>query len=105
MSGTKSAASKIYNAMQLKEYSTKTWKEHELHPKVGEYGEEGVIRFIFVMDLLNFCFWSDGGGGGGKGEGEGFQMEYGGRRWKGYWSLVAVLRRALDEGRCLSSFC
>ena len=103
MSGTKSAASKIYNAMQLKEYSTKTWKEHELHPKVGEYGEKGVVKFIFVMDLLNFCFWSDGGGG--KGEGEGFQVEYGRRRWKGYWSLVAALRRALEEGRCLSSSC
>lgn len=37
-------------------------------------------------------FWSD------KLESERFQVEYQGRRWTGYKSLLACLRRALDEG-------
>lgn len=37
-------------------------------------------------------FWSD------QGEDERYQVEYRGKRWTGYNSLVACLRRGLDEG-------
>ena len=37
-------------------------------------------------------FWSE------RTESERFQVEYCGRRWTGYDSLVACLRRALDDG-------
>ena len=37
-------------------------------------------------------FWSD------LSDSERFQVEYRGKRWTGYNSLVASLRRALDEG-------
>ncbi|KAI9872029.1 MAG: hypothetical protein M1830_002134 [Pleopsidium flavum] len=43
------------------------------------------------MDLLNFCFWSE------RGRDDRFAVEYAGKRWTGYWSLVAALKRALDE--------
>lgn len=37
-------------------------------------------------------FWSE------ESESERFQVEYQGRRWTGYKSLLACLRRALDDG-------
>ena len=53
---TKAAAAMIYEQMQKKEYSTKTWSAHELHPKAKD---ESTVAFIFTMDLLNFSFWSE----------------------------------------------
>lgn len=90
MRATKDAAALIYAQMQEKEYSTATWSEHELHPKAKD---ESTVAFIFIMDLLNFSFWSL------LPDEERFAVEYRGRRWTGYWSLVASLQRALDEGR------
>jgi hypothetical protein len=89
MRSTKAAAASIYKMMQQKEYSTSTWDEHELHPKAKD---ESTLSFIFTMDLLNFSFWSE------LPEDERFAVEYRGKTWTGYWSLVAALRRALDEG-------
>lgn len=87
--GCKEAAKTIWTLMQEKEYSTKTWSTHELHPKAKD---ESTVDFIFTMDLLNFCFWSE------KGPDDRFAVEYMGKRWTGYWSLVAAIHRALDEG-------
>lgn len=89
MRGTKAAASSIWALMQEKQYSTRDWSKHELHPKVKD---ERTVDFIFVMDLLNFCFWSDGA------LPEQYAVEYRGKTWTGYWSLVAAIQRALDEG-------
>lgn len=86
---TKAAAQLIWTQMKLRKYSTETWSEHELHPKAKD---EATLNFIFVMDLLNFSFWSE------KFESERFAVEYRGKTWTGYWSLVACLQRALDEG-------
>jgi hypothetical protein len=86
---TKAAAAMIYEQMQNKEYSTKTWSSHELHPQSRDVS---TVAFIFTMDLLNFSFWSE------KDEEERFAVEYRGKKWTGYWSLVAALQRALDEG-------
>jgi hypothetical protein len=86
---TKAAAVMIYDQMQKKEYSTKTWASHELHPKARD---ESTVAFIFTMDLLNFSFWSE------RNDDERFAVEYKGKKWTGYWSLVASLQRALDEG-------
>jgi len=85
---TKAAAELIYDQMQSKEYTTKTWSSHDLHPKEKN---ENTVAFIFTVDLLNFCFWSE------KSADERFAIEYKGKRWTGYWSLVAALQRALDE--------
>src|SRR5271168_260567 len=86
---TKAAAKMIYDEMLKQEYSTKTWASHDLHPKTKD---QSTVAFIFTMDLLNFSFWSE------KQENERFAVEYKGKRWTGYWSLVAALQRALDEG-------
>jgi len=85
---TKAAAGLIYDQMQKKEYSTKTWSSYDLHPKEKD---RSTVAFIFTMDLLNFSFWSE------KSADERFAIEYKGKKWTGYWSLVAALQRALDE--------
>lgn len=88
MRSTKVAAQAILAEMEKREYSTKTWSEHELHPKSKD---ESTVNFIFTMDLLNFSFWSD------KSEEKRFAVVYKGKRWTGYWSLVALLQRALEQ--------
>ncbi|TWU78848.1 hypothetical protein ED733_007524 [Metarhizium rileyi] len=88
MRATKNAAQTIYAQMQKKHYSAATWSEHELHPKTKD---ESTVAFIFTMDLLNFSFWSE------LPDDERFAIEYRGKRWTGYWSLVAAMQRALSE--------
>lgn len=89
MRATKAAAASIYARMQEKAYSTASWSAHELHPKTQD---DDAAAFIFTMDLLNFSFWSE------KPDDERFAVVYKDKRWTGYWSLVASLQRALDEG-------
>ena len=85
---TKAAASMIWRLMQEKEYSPKTWSTHQLHPKDKT---ESTVNFIFAMDLLNFSFWPEDP------TGEPFTVDYDGKKWSGYWSLVACLQRAISE--------
>lgn len=92
MLGTQTAASTIWDSMQEKSYSTQDWSKHELHPKAKD---ESAVAFIFLMDLLNFSFWSDGP--------DVFAVDYRGKRWTGYWSLVACIQRGLDEGISITS--
>lgn len=89
MRSCKNAATGIYAQMQQKNYSTASWSEAELHPKAKD---ESTVAFIFTMDLLNFSFWSE------RPDAERFAVSYRDKRWTGYWSLVASLQRALDEG-------
>ncbi|KAH6851089.1 hypothetical protein B0I37DRAFT_128146 [Chaetomium sp. MPI-CAGE-AT-0009] len=92
MRSCKNAAAVIYGQMQQKQYSPADWSSHELHPNRFDMGDEDTVAFIFTMDLLNFSFWSE------KPKTERFAIEYRGKRWTGYWSLVAALQRALEEG-------
>ncbi|KAI4119421.1 MAG: hypothetical protein LQ345_000667 [Seirophora villosa] len=87
--GTKAAAATIWTLMQEKQYSFKTWSEHTLHPKEKD---EKTVNFIFLMDLLNFCFWSEN-----PDPAQCFSVEYHGQTFTGYWSLVAAIHRALEE--------
>ncbi|RPA79107.1 hypothetical protein BJ508DRAFT_377916 [Ascobolus immersus RN42] len=97
---TYAAAEKIYTAMKTRNYSTQTWASHDLHPGVGKVGfetEEDVVAAVFLIDLLNFSFWSL------RGEEERFGVQYVGKKQTGYWSLCAAVRRALDEGIPITS--
>ncbi|KAK3361051.1 hypothetical protein B0T24DRAFT_539945 [Lasiosphaeria ovina] len=89
MRSCKNAAAAIYAQMQQQEYSAAKWSAHELHPKAKD---EATVAFIFTVDLLNFSFWSE------KPDADRFAVSYRDKRWTGYWSLVAALQRALDEG-------
>lgn len=91
--GTQDAAAIVWSLMQKKGYSRSSWSKHELHPSVDLLGEEATARFIFTMDLLNFCFWSES-----HDSEKGFTIEWQDKKWTGYNALVAALQRALDEG-------
>ena len=89
MRGTKDAATKIQNMMQEKGYSTRVWSLQELHPKAKD---SSTVDFIFLMDLLNFSFWSSS-----LVLDDAYAVEYRGKAWGGYWSLVAAIQRALED--------
>lgn len=90
LSGTKAAADIVWELMQEKQYSTESWSENCPHPKTRD---EDTVNFIFTMNLLNFSFWSE------LPTEERFTVEYNGEKYTGYWSLIAALQRALDEGK------
>jgi hypothetical protein len=95
MRGTKAAAASIWSLIQEKDYSTRDWSKHELHPKAKD---ESTVNFIFLMDLINFSFWSEN-----EAVTRRFAVEFRGKRWMGYWSLVAAIQRALEEGIPITS--
>lgn len=49
-----------------------------------------ILEWTFLLDTLNFCFWSD--------EATLFTCSYAGKRWTGYWSLCAALLKAVEDG-------
>lgn len=53
MYGTRDAANSLYKAMCERKYSTQTWSEHELHPKLGiDVNEVGLVNFVFTLDQI-----------------------------------------------------
>lgn len=95
MRGTKAAAASIWSLIQEKDYSTRDWSKHELHPKAKD---ASTVDVIFLTDLINFSFWSEI-----EAEKQRFAVEFRGKRWMGYWSLVAAIQRALAEGIPITS--
>lgn len=71
-----------------KAYSLSNWKLHELHPSVAD---DHAINFIFAIDTLNFSFWPDFNQ-------KKFTIKYNGNMYTGYWSLVAAIKRAEEDG-------
>ncbi|KAI9599390.1 hypothetical protein BDF19DRAFT_428571 [Syncephalis fuscata] len=67
--------------MEKTPYTTGNWKQHPLHP--NKPTKQPLIgNWIFIIDLLNFSFWSD----------------YNGQSYTGYWALCAAINRAMGEG-------
>ncbi|KAK9238023.1 hypothetical protein V1525DRAFT_402213 [Lipomyces kononenkoae] len=92
----KRAAMSIYSAMQRKSYSTETWSSNVLNPKTKD---ASTVDWIFLVDLLNFSFWSDVDlTDTGKSESNRFTVNWEGKGWTGYWSLCALVNRALAQG-------
>jgi hypothetical protein len=65
--------------------------DDSLHFRDGTWRTAG---WVFVLDALNFCFWSED-----PNPEERWRVEYQGELYDGYWALAAALRRAVDEGR------
>ncbi|KAJ3370891.1 hypothetical protein HDU91_005764, partial [Kappamyces sp. JEL0680] len=80
------AAADILQKMQTIRYSRLSWKEHPLNPKTLD---SRTADWIFLVDLLNFSFWTER-----HPTGQAFQID----GHKGYWSLCAAINRALDAG-------
>ncbi|KAI8328758.1 hypothetical protein BC941DRAFT_463890 [Chlamydoabsidia padenii] len=82
--------------MEQREYSTKTWNQHPLNPKKLDHT---TADWIFLVDLLNFSFWSDLDIADRTiAHPDRYAVEYKGVSYTGYWSLCAAINRALDNG-------
>lgn len=92
LDGVKQTARKIYEMMVKSEVlvDVSRWDLHDLNPKTKD---KAAIDWVFVVDLLNFSFWSDEADNQPK-----YMVRYKGREWTGYWSLCAAVNRAMDEG-------
>lgn len=94
----KKLAKKLVTDFKETNYSTSTWKEHPLHP--NEANDEAA-EWIFVLDSLNFSFWtpdykpqSDFWTPCGK-----YQVDFEYLTHNtGYWALAAAVKRAISEG-------
>jgi len=81
-------ATQLLEAFESNSYSIQDWKKHPLHPKTAD---KEALNFIFVMDSLNFSFWTDK-------DQDKYQVEFDGVTYTGYWALVAAIKRAIQEG-------
>ncbi|GJJ69950.1 hypothetical protein EMPS_02299 [Entomortierella parvispora] len=89
-------AAKIFEAMKKTHYDTSKWKEHPLNPKECN---ANTVDWIFLVDLLNFSFWSDIDiGDTGVPHPDRYRVTFHGVGYTGYWSMVAAVNRALEEG-------
>ncbi|KAI7862222.1 hypothetical protein BDF14DRAFT_1858292 [Spinellus fusiger] len=90
------AAKAILKSMETRSYSTKTWKEHILHPKSADCS---TVDWIFLVDLLNFSFWSDlDTVDASSPHPDRYSVSYKDKAYTGYWSLCAAINKALDKG-------
>lgn len=60
------------------------------HPCHYSDGTAETVRWIFVLDVLNHCFWPDAGA-------PVWTVVYDGTRYSGYWGLAASLKRAMER--------
>ncbi|ANB15556.1 hypothetical protein AWJ20_3184 [Sugiyamaella lignohabitans] len=96
VSGCQTAAKVIHEAMVQQKYSMATWSSHELNPKNPD---ASTVNWILTVDLLNFSFWSENfdSNDTGSPDTQRFAVEYHGKQFTGYWSLVAAINRAVYE--------
>ncbi|KAJ2348125.1 hypothetical protein GGF43_004623 [Coemansia sp. RSA 2618] len=88
--GVRQAAHEILSRMKRTGYSTAEWKKHALTPSIAD---SAAIEWIFVVDTLNFSFWTARAR-----ECEQYAVSLDGTVYRGYWSLCAAVNRAQREG-------
>ncbi|KAJ1867711.1 hypothetical protein LPJ78_000763 [Coemansia sp. RSA 989] len=93
--GISKAAQEIIGRMKQTGYSTKEWKRHTLTPSVAN---SAAIEWIFVVDVLNFSFWSSQ-----KDACSQYTVTLDGKPYRGYWSLCAAINRAQRENTHITS--
>ncbi|KAG0222834.1 hypothetical protein B0O80DRAFT_478628 [Mortierella sp. GBAus27b] len=87
--------------MKKTHYDTSMWKEHILNPKECT---ASTVDWIFLVDLLNFSFWSDIDiDDTGIPHPDRYCVTFQGVGYTGYWSMVAAINRALEEGIAITS--
>jgi hypothetical protein len=68
-------------------FATTSWE----HPCHFFDDSEKTLRWIFVLDILNHCFWPERGK-------PAWSVLYKGQTYSGYWGLAAALKRAQESG-------
>ncbi len=66
------------------------------HPCHFFDGKEETVRWIFVLDVLNHCFWPEKNR-------TIWSVTYNGTEYSGYWGLAASLKRAIEAGLPLTA--
>jgi len=103
--GVRCAAHYIQERLRTEKYTPRIWRTHPLHiipPEPYSPSDpltKATLNWIFLISSLNFSFWSE------KEEHDRYGVEWRDGWsskatviWTGYWSLVAALNRALEEG-------
>lgn len=74
----------ILVGIQTKEIDIENFSQHQFHPSSSD---PLAMNWLFLIDTLNFCFWTPGDDTKWRVNGE-----------TGYFALCAAIRRAMDEG-------
>lgn len=74
----------VIAGIQSKDIDIENFSQHQFHPNASD---PRASNWIFIIDTLNFCFWTPGDDTKWKVNGE-----------TGYFALCAAIKRALDEG-------
>ncbi|XP_065203580.1 queuosine 5'-phosphate N-glycosylase/hydrolase isoform X2 [Planococcus citri] len=83
----KELANKVYQEVIDRKLTNQIFHSAAVHPK--EKNEKS-INWIFLIDTLNFCFWSTN-----KSQ---WRVTWNGETYSGYFALCAAVNRAMDEG-------
>lgn len=86
--GIEKVSEMLFDKVLEKEFTVAGWKSHELNPQAVS---EDAVNWVFLVDALNFSFWSER-------DDHKCLVKYKGKAYSGYWSLCAAVNRALDEG-------
>ncbi|CAN7992103.1 unnamed protein product [Ixodes hexagonus] len=84
--GVRKVADLVQECISQGSFSKDAWRKHPLHPKALD---SSTAQWIFLVDSLNFCFWSQSSE-------EKCEVEFDGKRHTGYWSLCAAVNRAIQ---------
>lgn len=100
--GIDNLAQKIYQSLKDKNCNYFNWKSSPLNPKkMNEFS----LNWIFLVDTLNFSFWSDNEliqmsdllpENFKPSSVEKYMVNYNQIPYTGYWALCAAVNRALD---------
>uniref|UniRef100_A0A0N4ZSJ7 Queuosine 5'-phosphate N-glycosylase/hydrolase n=1 Tax=Parastrongyloides trichosuri TaxID=131310 RepID=A0A0N4ZSJ7_PARTI len=90
--GVMKVASMIVNAMKNGEIKQIDFDAHELHPKGGD---QAAVDWVFLMDTINFSFWSN--------IDTPFYVTYKGKTYSGYFAGCAAVNRALENNLPITS--
>ncbi|KAL0069094.1 hypothetical protein AAF712_003780 [Marasmius tenuissimus] len=98
--------SKYVKDYMLSSYTPRTWRTHPVHilphepHSSSDPWNKAVLDWIFLISSLNFSFWSEKEGRPDR-YGVEWQVSWDNEEkkvWTGYWSLVAALNKALQNG-------
>ncbi|XP_014599687.1 PREDICTED: UPF0553 protein C9orf64 homolog [Polistes canadensis] len=82
--GVKALAYKVLEELKEKKIDINNFSQCEFHPKCSD---PTAIDWIFVLDLLNFSFWTEDNANKWKVNGQ-----------TGYFAMCAAIQRAINEG-------
>lgn len=103
--GIKSSSKLILTSLIAKPLTSSDWPLVPLHPIPSLHSSREILNWIFIVSALNFSFWSDLPSN--KRYGIRYKQAVDGKKKSeavvevihtGYWSLIAALHRAKDNG-------